>query len=119
VHFTLFLLRYPQVVIEYDGRKLDPSGLIANQSEVTLDDPAIDPNHEQPVVRILEWNEHGSKIKPSLLLCTADGNVLYEIEEHVPTLKDFPYTRVASNLYPVETGRDIETDVRGRATKRF
>jgi hypothetical protein len=37
-------------------------------------------------------NEYGSKIKPSLLLCTADGTVLYEIEEHMPTLKDFPYT---------------------------
>jgi hypothetical protein len=92
VYFTLFLLHYPQVAIEYDGRKLDPSSLIANQSEVTLDDPAIDPNHEQPVVRILEWNEHGSKIKSTLLLCTAEGNVLYEIEEHMPTLKNFPYT---------------------------
>lgn len=90
--FTLFLLRHPQVTIEYDGQRLDPEALIAKQSEIELTDPAITPRHKHPIVRILEWNQYGSKIKPSLLLCGVDGTVLYEDNERLPTLADFPYT---------------------------
>ena len=93
VAFTVFLLKHPNIIISYDGYMLDPNSLIARQVDVLLNDLELKgENCEPPTVRIIEWNQHGSKIKPSLLLCTTDGHVLHETSDYLVVRKDLPYT---------------------------
>jgi len=89
--FAPFLLRFPDVTIVHDGQRLDPATLISSTIDIPLDEE-LGGSHGRPVLQIIEWNERGSSIAASMLLCSSDGTVLHETRERLPGLKDFAYT---------------------------
>lgn len=91
VQFASFLLKYPRVEITFDNHLLDPRTLIAGEMNDQL---VVELGFEgpPPALRIIEWSNQAAKIRPTILLCTADGIVLHEVADRTPTLKDFPYT---------------------------
>nr|AHE14541.1 hypothetical protein asmbl_6 [uncultured bacterium] len=78
--FAVYLVKYPSVVVTYDGRKLDPSTVLARQTDVSLGG-SVGGEYGVPGLRILEWIPDLSTIRPSLVLCDENGVAFHEIED--------------------------------------
>ncbi|MGW0573742.1 ATP-binding protein [Streptomyces tauricus] len=75
---AFYLLAYPDVLVTFDGKRLNPSDIIVGDpvylrlelpEEYAQDDP-------EPVVTFVEWNQRMSDRK--MLICNADGIALYD-----------------------------------------
>jgi hypothetical protein len=90
--FAVYLLKYPELTITYDGTALDPATIIERETEVALD-VGLGGDHGAPLLRILEWKAEATKaITPSLLLCDENGVALHEETDRIESPPDFPYT---------------------------
>jgi len=78
--FAVYLVKYPMVVITYDGTKLDPDSILDHRTEIALD-PALGGENEPATLHILEWKADVMTIRPSLLLCDENGVALHEIDD--------------------------------------
>jgi Histidine kinase-, DNA gyrase B-, and HSP90-like ATPase len=78
--FAVYLVKYPDVAVTYDGRKLDPTSILDRQADVSLAD-SVGGKYGVPQLRILEWTAEASTIHPSLVLCDENGVALHEIED--------------------------------------
>ena len=78
--FAVYLVKYPNVAVTYDGTVLDPYSILVRETNVPLDD-SIGGVHGAPELRILEWTPDASTIEPSLVLCDENGVALHEIED--------------------------------------
>lgn len=77
--FAVYLIRYPNVAVIFDGARLDPASILDRQTEIDLD-LGLTAEHGPATLRILEWKPEAATIKPSLLLCDDNGVGLHEIE---------------------------------------
>ncbi|TQJ55971.1 ATP-binding protein [Streptomyces sp. SLBN-115] len=75
---AFYLRAYPDVIVTFDGERLDPSDIIVGDpidlrldlpQDYAQDDPA-------PVVTFVEWNQRMSDRK--MLICNAEGIALYD-----------------------------------------
>jgi hypothetical protein len=74
---AFYLKAYPNVVVEFDGRRLDPSEIIETSTDLKLDLPAEYVQDEiPPFVTFVEWKERMSDRR--MLICNADGIALAE-----------------------------------------
>jgi Histidine kinase-, DNA gyrase B-, and HSP90-like ATPase len=88
--FAVYLVKYPQVAVTYDGTKLDPDLILDRHTELPLDD-GLGGEHGQPQLRILEWKSEVTIIRPSLVLCDENGVALHELED-IDTAGNIPFT---------------------------
>ncbi|HTW24458.1 MAG TPA: ATP-binding protein [Candidatus Baltobacteraceae bacterium] len=90
--FALYLSDYKNVAISIDGRKIDPSALIASQGSVNLSD-VVDEGKAYPVrLDIIEWR---SATNRALYLCNEKGFPLAEVERrfHVGAFQFSAYVK--------------------------
>src|SRR5947209_16280572 len=66
--FAVYLVKYPQVAVTYDGTRLDPDSILNHRTDIPLDE-SLGGEHGQPQLRILEWKPEVTIIRPSLVLC--------------------------------------------------
>lgn len=78
--FAVYLVKYPNVAVVYDGTKLEPSTILDREIDIALDE-ALGGDHGAPSLRIMEWKPEATTIKPSLVLCDENGVALHEIED--------------------------------------
>lgn len=93
--FAVYLVRYPSVSISYDGTRLDPSSILARETEIEL----AEVDHEEygsPHLRIMEWKPDAATIEPSLLLCDENGVALSEITEGIQASSGIRFTAYAT-----------------------
>jgi hypothetical protein len=84
--FALYLADYKNVSINVDGRRIDPSAVIASQGSVNLSD-VVDEGKAYPVrLDIIEWR---SATNRALYLCNEKGFPLTQVERrfHVGTFQ--------------------------------
>jgi hypothetical protein len=67
-----YLERYPDVVVEFRGQRLDPKGLQAHRDEYELDLPDLD--YGPLKLTVIEWNR---RFPRELLLCDENGITLH------------------------------------------
>ncbi|MEU4147880.1 ATP-binding protein [Streptomyces parvulus] len=67
--FAPYLAMYPDVVIEYNGDRIDPQAAIQKETPYVLEF-THDGNQETAVLRIIEW---GMRVDRELHLCDAEG----------------------------------------------
>lgn len=78
--FAVYLVKYPDVAVTYDGARLEPSSILDRQTDVDLDE-SVGGEHGTPHLRILEWTAAASAIRPSLVLCDENGVALHEVTD--------------------------------------
>ncbi len=78
--FALYLLRYANVRITYDGGALDPATILEREIEVPLL-ASIGAARGEAVLRVLEWKPTAKALRPSLFLCGEGGVVLGELTD--------------------------------------
>lgn len=78
--FAVYLVKYPQVAVTYDGTRLDPDSILDRRTDIPLDD-ALGGEHGPPQLRVLEWKPEVTLIRSSLVLCDENGVALHEIED--------------------------------------
>jgi len=91
--FALYLADYKNVSINVDGRRIDPSAVIASQGSVNLSDVVDDEGKAYPVrLDIIEWR---SATNRALYLCNEKGFPLTEVERrfHVGTFQFSAYVK--------------------------
>ncbi|MCU4185202.1 ATP-binding protein [Acidiferrimicrobium sp. IK] len=91
IQLAVYLIKYPQVAITYDGKTLDPKAILERETSIELDS-ALGGHHGAPLLTIMEWRPEAKSIKPSLILCDAKGVALHEITEGIDTRAGLPYT---------------------------
>jgi hypothetical protein len=91
--FAVYLVKYPNVRITYDGRVLDPAAIVDSETDIALD-PALGGGYGTPLLRILEWQpkDKDMKITPSLVLCDENGVALHEVTDRIDAPPGIPYT---------------------------
>ena len=89
--FAVYLVKYPEVRLTYDGTVLDPNTITARDTEIELDADLGGP-HGPPFLRIMEWTAEAKAIVPSLVLCDEDGVALHEITSDIENPPDLHYT---------------------------
>lgn len=89
--FAVYLVKYPNLSVTYDGHVLDPSTIIDRETEVVLD-AGLGGDHGVPVLRIMEWKPEAKAIDPSLLLCDENGVALGEVTEQIDSPPGIRYT---------------------------
>lgn len=77
--FAVYLTKYPNVAVSYDGTRLDPASIVARQIDRPLTAVARQ-DWRTPQLRILEWSPAASTIRSSLVLCDENGVALHETE---------------------------------------
>lgn len=78
--FAVYLVKYPNVAINYDGTRLDPDSILDHRTEITLD-AALGGDHGPATLHVLEWKAEVTAIRPSLVLCDENGVALHEIDD--------------------------------------
>lgn len=78
--FAVYLVKYPKVVINYDGTRLDPDSILDHRTEIPLDSALVG-DHGPATLHILEWKADLTAIRPSLVLCDENGVALHEIDD--------------------------------------
>lgn len=91
IQLAVYLVKYPQVHITYDGKLLDPKAILDHETTIELD-AALGGDHGAPILTIMEWKAEAKTIKPSLILCDTEGVTLFEITDGVDTRSAIPYT---------------------------
>ncbi len=76
--FAAYLSQYPDVRIDYDGARVDPSALQIAKKDLLLDDVALaDGRTTRVVVTIIEWQMATDRV---VHLCDASGVSLHETD---------------------------------------
>lgn len=91
IQLAVYLVKYPQVAVTYDGRLLDPKAILDRETTIMLD-AGLGGENGAPTLRIMEWKAEAKTIKPSLILCDTEGVSLFEIDDGVDTRSAIPYT---------------------------
>lgn len=91
IQTAVYLVKYPNIRITYDGTVLDPAAILDRETSIDLD-PTLGGEHGGPTLRIMEWKPEAKSIKPSIILCHLDGVALNEITDDVDTRSGIPYT---------------------------
>lgn len=89
--FAVYLVKYPNINVTYDGRSLDPAAILERETEVVLDE-SLGGDYGAPVLRIMEWKPEAKSISPSLVLCDENGVALHEITDQIDSIPGMPYT---------------------------
>jgi hypothetical protein len=77
-YFAAYLSQYPDITIEYDGQRVDPSNLQLGKKEILLEDiPISNGKKVDASVTIVEWSMPSKRV---VHLCDADGVSLHETE---------------------------------------
>lgn len=77
-HFASYLSQYPDITIEYDGLRVDPSKLQLGKKDIPLEDIVLAGGKKVSAsVTIIEWQMPTKRV---VHLCAADGVSLHEIE---------------------------------------
>jgi hypothetical protein len=122
--FAVYLVKYPNVAVVYDGVKLDPSTILDRQIDIALDE-GLGGEHGSPSLRILEWKPDAATIRPSLVLCDENGVALHEIED-IETVGGIRFTAYvtwagfsvhANDLLLAELGHGVISPVVSAARK--
>ena len=112
--FAVYLVKYPNIAITYDGHSLDPSAILDRETEIPLDE-SLAGDYGRPVLRIMEWKPEAKSITPSLVLCDDNGVALHEITDQIETVLGIRYTAYltwagfaafANELLLVDLGHD-------------
>jgi hypothetical protein len=91
IQLAVYLVKYPQIAITYDGALLDPKAILARETVIDLD-PVLGGKAGTPTLRILEWSPDAKTIKPSIVVCDDHDIALAEITDGVDTRSDIAYT---------------------------
>jgi len=78
--FALYLLRYEDVTITFDGTRLDPRTILEREEEIELPE-AVGGSRGPALLRVLEWKATAKSLRPALFLCGDGGVVLYELKD--------------------------------------
>jgi hypothetical protein len=89
--FAIYLVKYPDVAVTFDGRLLDPATITLSDTHIDLD-PQLGGEHGTPQLRIIEWKDIAGAVSPSLLLCDESGAALHELTDGLPANADVRYT---------------------------
>ena len=90
--FAVYLLKYPNLSLTYDGNVLDPANiLVERETEIELD-PDLGGQDGAPVLRIMEWKSEAKAIAPSLVRCDENGVALHELTDRIDSPPGVPYT---------------------------
>jgi len=89
--FAVYLVKYPNIRVTYDGQVLDPATIVARQTESELD-RALGGEHGPPLLRIIEWKHEAKAISPSLVLCDENGVALHEVTDRIDSPPGIHYT---------------------------
>jgi hypothetical protein len=92
---AVYLLKYPEVKVHYDGTVMDPTTIILNEIEMDLDAPAGAAG-SSPSLKIIEWHPSAKGIRPSMVLCGPEGTALEELTEGIEAPPDLRYTAYVS-----------------------
>jgi hypothetical protein len=92
---AVYLSKYPNVQVYFDGALLDPDSIVANEIEFDLEVESV-ADGVRPVLKIIEWVPSAKGIKPSIVLCGAGGTALEEITNGIETPPDLRYTAYVS-----------------------
>jgi hypothetical protein len=77
-HFASYLSQYPDITIEYDGLRVDPSKLQLGKKDIPLEDIILPGGKKVSAsVTIIEWQMQTKRV---VHLCDADGVSLHELE---------------------------------------
>ncbi len=77
-HFAAYLTKYPQVIIELNGRLVDPVSLQKRTAVLKLDEVDLGNGSKIPVeITLIEW---ATPMKRLLHLCDAQGVTFHEID---------------------------------------
>lgn len=76
--FAVYLSQYPDIVIEYDGVRVDPAKLQSDKKDIALDDITLASGEKvQASVTVVEWTVPS---KRHVYLCDANGVSLHTTE---------------------------------------
>lgn len=80
---ALYLSRYPDCSVWYDGARIDPNSAVIHKTNFAVKEFTF-PDGDSAVVEIklIEWK---GQERNSMLLCTAEGFVLRELQPGVPS----------------------------------
>lgn len=95
IQTAVYLVKFPNVRLTYDGTLLDPKAILSRESSLQLD-ASLGGLHGSPTLRIMEWKEEAKSIKPSIILCDDSGVVLGEVTTEIDTRAGIPYTAYLS-----------------------
>lgn len=73
-HLALYLTEYPDVVVRFNGDRLDPNKLIDRRDELAVD---YENDAGSVSVTVIEWHE---PVDRALFLCDEEGATLHETE---------------------------------------
>ena len=75
--FALYLKKYPGIVIDYDGRAIDPNSIISHTAEYDFTVARKEATEDiQIILTVVEWKTETDRL---LYLCDAEGLTLKEI----------------------------------------
>jgi hypothetical protein len=94
VRLSSYLMRYPEVVIIYDGDRLNPAEVIDHRQTYELRIQPRNGDVEIASLDVIEWSKDIVGFQSTLLLCDANGVVLHEITNDIPGAS----RRVTANL---------------------
>ncbi len=80
--FALYLLKYPELVLDYNGTRINPSELVQNKEERELDVEFEDDIYPA-IITIIEWEKPNDR---KIILCDEEGFALGEVSAgiHAP-----------------------------------
>jgi len=84
--FAPHLLYNPDLSVKFDGVKIDPRPFIIGEPrDVTfnLSSPEVFDLIERPILTLVDWNDE-MRTAPGVVLCTAEGAYLLELEKTAP-----------------------------------
>lgn len=113
--FAVYLVKYPGIAITYEGTLLDPSTIVARETEIELD-AGLGGDHGAPVLRIMEWTPDARTITPALVLCDENGVALHEITSELDDGSELRYTAYLSWPGFAEHAHDLILSDLGHAT---
>jgi len=92
---AVYLLKYPEVKVRYDGAPMDPATIILDEVEIELEHSS-DTAGPSPSLKIIEWDPSAKGIRPSMVLCGPEGTALEELTYGIETPPDLRYTAYVS-----------------------
>jgi hypothetical protein len=116
---ALYLTKYPDVAVTFNGNLLDPKIITESDTRVDLD-AQLGGEHGTPQLRIIEWKDSAGPVSPCLLLCDEAGAALHELTEGLPAHADINYTAYitwrgfsayVNDLLLAEMGHDVLSPV--------
>ncbi len=81
--FALFLTRYPDIRIIYDGEPISPEKVKIDTANIVIDNAVVNDSYSfDAEITIIEWNMNQER---SLVLCNGDGFALKEMKPRIQT----------------------------------